>query len=311
MPSQTLSDPSGLGLIVSREQALAAGLTRDQIRHRVRSARWTVIATGMYLRSAPTDDHDAMHARRAVAAAQRIPGAIIIGASAAAVHKLPLVHPLPQHVELSVPPGSWRGIRGNIRRRALTIDSADLVDGPVHLTSVARTFVDVARERPLADALSVGDAAVRRNLGTHDDVARALQRAAPIKGLRNAARAFPHIDSRRESALESWSAAQFIAWGIPLPEVQVTICDDFGLFIARVDFFWREFGVIGEADGLMKYSPDEGGLAAFGREKDRESALRDLGYDVIRWRWADLASRPLLIRRRLEASFIRARKRVD
>jgi len=260
----------------------------------------------MYLRSAPTDDHDAMHAQRAVAAAQRIPGAIIIGASAAAVHKLPLVHPLPQHVELSVPHGSWRGIRGSIRRRYLDITSADLVDGPVFLTSVARTVVDVARERPLADALSVGDAAVRRHLVTHDDIAFALQRAAPIKGLRHAAHALPHIDARRESALESWSAAQFIEWGIPLPEVQVTIHDELGLFIARVDFFWREFGVVGEADGLMKYSPDEGGVAAFGREKDRESALRDLGYDVIRWRWADLASRPLVIRRRLEASFTRA-----
>jgi len=152
----------------------------------VRAAKWTVIATGMYLRSVPTDDHDAMHAQRAVAAAQRIPGAIIIGASAAAVHKLPLVHPLPQHVELSVPHGSWRGIRGSIRRRYLDITSADLVDGPVFLTSVARTVVDVARERPLADALSVGDAAVRRHLVTHDDIAFALQRAAPIKGLRHA-----------------------------------------------------------------------------------------------------------------------------
>ena len=142
------------------------------------------------------------------------------------------------------------------------------------VTTVARTWIDVARQESLADALSVGDAALRRDLLTPHDVAVALNRTRELRGIKHAIRAAAHLNGTRESPFESWSCADFIEWGLPLPELQVLIRDDAGYPVGRVDFLWREQRVIGEADGLMKYA-DSQGLAAFGREKDREAALRD------------------------------------
>ena len=42
------------------------------------------------------------------------------------------------------------------------------------------------------------------------------------------------------------------------------------------------------------------------QEKCREDALRDLGWQVVRWNWADLKD-PAAIRRRLERAFKRGR----
>jgi hypothetical protein len=57
-------------------------------------------------------------------------------------------------------------------------------------------------------------------------------------------------------------------------------------FIGRVDFYWEEFGVIGEADGRSKYA-EPGALYA---EKRREDRLRRHAgcRELIRWGWTDL-----------------------
>ena len=76
-------------------------------------------------------------------------------------------------------------------------------------------------------------------------------------------------------------------------------------FIARTDFFWPEYGVVGEFDGDAKYLDDE---LLDGRstretilaEKKREDRLRALGYAVVRWDW-NAVKNPEVLRRTLEA----------
>ena len=47
--------------------------------------------------------------------------------------------------------------------------------------------------------------------------------------------------------------------GLPLPELQLNVFNDFGAWVARCDFGWEELGVLGEFDGKVKYrgTPDE------------------------------------------------------
>jgi hypothetical protein len=67
---------------------------------------------------------------------------------------------------------------------------------------------------------------------------------------------------------------------------------DAGGLIGYVDFWWPEFGIVGEFDGHGKYLRDE---FTRGRttaevvldEKRRENRLRALGLTVARWEWAD------------------------
>lgn len=66
-----------------------------------------------------------------------------------------------------------------------------------------------------------------------------------MKGVRHLRRTFAIADGRSESVGESLSRAMMIAVGLPLPDLQVTILDDGGRFVARGDFGWDD-KVIGE-----------------------------------------------------------------
>ncbi len=54
----------------------------------------------------------------------------------------------------------------------------------------------------------------------------------------------------------------------------------------RVDFWWSQQGVIGEADGRVKYTDED----VLWREKRRRDALEELGLRVVRWSWTDVTT---------------------
>lgn len=99
-------------------------------------------------------------------------------------------------------------------------------------------------------------------------------------------------DARVESAGESLSRVVIHQLGFELPEPQVEIRDAAGRLIARVDGLWKSNKLVGEFDGLQKYSGTYVGSAPPSEvvvaEKQREDALRRVGHDVARWIWADL-----------------------
>lgn len=98
-------------------------------------------------------------------------------------------------------------------------------------------------------------------------------------------------DPGADSLGESISRMRLRAWGFPEPTLQKRFVIE-GREI-YVDFWWEEFGVIGEFDGRAKYRSEEmrGGLDAVGvvvEEKEREDLLRSTGARVGRWGWHDL-----------------------
>lgn len=163
-----------LPLVVTRPQALEAGLTDGRIRHLVLSGRWRPVGRGVYLRQeesekpgSPHEQRRLMHRLAAEAAAARRPGSVIGRGSAAILHGLPLVTGLPEEACLLVPDGAWSGRRTAVRSHvaghleADTITVTGVSGVPVQVTSVERTWADISRSGPVADALSVGDAALR------------------------------------------------------------------------------------------------------------------------------------------------------
>jgi hypothetical protein len=300
-------DPSSLPRVVTRQHALQSGLSRDQIRHRVRGGHWTALDTGVYLRNEPVGEEldqyakqRIAHLHRCVAAVRRHPVAVIAYGSAAIAHGMPLVSGPPPAAQLIVPDGAWTGIRNGARYRLGRLGEGDVDPGTPFVTAALRTWVDVARTHSLADALSAGDRALLLGMFSIDDAADRLACLARSRGCRLAARALALIDGLRETPLESWSAALFWQWRLPVPLVQQSFSDDSG-FIGRVDFYWPESGLVGEADGRLKYDAP-GALYA---EKLREDRLRAIGLTVIRWGWQDVAGRPDLLRSRLSAALHR------
>ncbi len=307
-----LIEPPGLGVAVTLDEALHAELSRAQVRHRVTTGLWETIGRGRYLRTAALatiDDEwkrrEVRHAAMAASAASALPGTVVALESAALVHGLPLLS-APRSVELVAPVGGWTGIRRGVRLHGLALGVGESMalpprDGPplvnderVRVTTPARTWFDLACTRQLADALAVGDAVLRDRLCSREQIAAAATQAANFRGCRRVAQALPLLSPLRESPLESVSYAEFVDWGIPLPEMQVTIHDEEG-FVGRVDFLWRDARVIGEADGAGKY--EHGGVLL--AERRREQRLRDLGYIVVRWTWDELMNEPWKVRLRI------------
>eukprot|EP01133_Synstelium_polycarpum_P023697 gene23696-28400_t len=127
---------------------------------------------------------------------------------------------------------------------------------------------------------------------TKDAVAASLALSPNHPRHRHALHALTAMDSRIESVGESRSLALFLHEHLPLPEPQVDIHDARG-FAGRVDFLWREQRTIGD--------PED----ALWNEKLREDRLRDAGWEVARWTWADLST-PSLVASRILAAFARS-----
>ena len=118
-------------------------------------------------------------------------------------------------------------------------------------------------------------------------------------------------DEAAESVGESRSRALIHILGFPAPVLQRPFYDSEG-FIGRTDFFWPEYGVIGEFDGDAKYLDDEllgdrSTREAILAEKKREDRLRALGYKVVRWDWKAVTD-PEVLRRKLEGGGLRRQK---
>jgi hypothetical protein len=177
----------------------------------------------------------------------------------------------------------------------------------MRVASRARTVLDLCRALPIEQAVAAGDRALAYGLA-REVLEAHLAQMARWPGTRQARRAVALLDPRSESAGESVSRVRMHQDGLPAPDLQQDIFDDMGNLLARVDFLWKEQRTIGEFDGKIKY----GRLLKAGQsvedvifaEKVREDALRDLGWQIVRWLWADLY-RPGVIRGRV----LRARVR--
>ncbi len=98
----------------------------------------------------------------------------------------------------------------------------------------------------------------------------------------------------------------------PRPESQAELrAGHFGR--TRVDFLFLAQHTVVEFDGKLKYGvpegadPEEAGLVVW-QEKQREDALRDAGYEVVRVVWAELF-RFAEVAQRVLVEFGRARAR--
>ncbi len=87
---------------------------------------------------------------------------------------------------------------------------------------------------------------------------------------------------------------------LPTPRCQVRILDERGVVVARVDFAWLEEGVVGEADGLVKFG--DGAARSIAEEKQREARLQSLGLIVVRWTARHLHGDPPLLVVQLRAA---------
>lgn len=305
MAAHSSSGPP-LSVVFTRVEALAAGWSRHEVQSRCSSGRWRRLARGVYCTAEAWDaaGPDDRYRHAAVATWLRWPGTVLSHTSAAALWRLPMPPvawvsgepALHERRWLTAPPSSGAPhLRtSTLTRTVAALGPGDAVTGRstqyqrrLRVTSRARTVVDCLRHLPTAAAVAFADAAGAAGV-SRSALAAVLDHQSSWWGAARAREGLALVDPRRETWLESASVVGLVQRGLPSPEPQVELCTPEGRFVARVDGWWQQQCVVGEADGWAKYRVEglrsaEDAERALRREKQREDAVRALGPGFVRW----------------------------
>jgi very-short-patch-repair endonuclease len=191
-----------------------------------------------------------------------------------------------------------RGVAGHEAQLSIT-DVIDLAGTPV--TSLPRTWCDLAPSLTVAELVALGDAIVGGLRRVHDGsgaerfrrvapavdrlvLARAVAERPGCRGVRRLRMALELLDGRAESPKESELRMLIVGSGLPAPEPQVEVRNRLGDFIARVDLAYRH------AQVAIEYEGDHHRSDRVQWQKDivRTRALEAAGWTVVRCTQHDL-----------------------
>jgi very-short-patch-repair endonuclease len=226
---------------VAHRQLLELGFSRQAIKHRVGKGRLHPAARGVYAVGRPDLN---THGRCIAAVLSCGPGAVLSHASAAALWEIR--RHWPSEVHLSMPVATRRRRPGIVihRRKALSKNDVTERQG-IPVTTPAATLIDLAPHLTRDQLEAAINEADKRDLADPDQLRSALDDAVRRPGtaiLRDTLdrRTFTLTDSELERALLPLARRA----GLPKPETQQWV-NGF-----KVDFYWRDLGLIVETDGL-------------------------------------------------------------
>jgi very-short-patch-repair endonuclease len=259
--------------VVEHGQLLAAGLSSKAIRSRVSAGRLHVLYRGVYAvghRAVGVDG------RRWAAVFACGPEALLSHRSAIDAYGLRRTAQS-RHDVLTPARGrrSPKGIRLHTTRHLHPDDITTLRGIPV--TSVARSLVDFAATATAHEVeRAVHQAEVRRLLDVRK-IEEALSRAAGRKGTRHLTAA---ISTNSPGTTHPGLEDDFLAFcrhhGLETPAFNAWVSTSIGEL--EVDALWHSERLIVEVDDLTTHLTRH----AFHRDRERDLALADLGYRVVR-----------------------------
>jgi hypothetical protein len=294
----------------SANALVAHGLSRGQLSRLVRDGELVRLTRGSYVLPTPTDHpaSDSDYWRRMRSEHLKELTALLTPDAAAALRTGALlrglpVSAIPARPEVIRPPHSARRTKTRTVCTALSADEIDTVRG-IPTTTLIRTCVDIALDLPVPESLISLDAALARGV-ERAQLFTALDRRGAVAGCRRARRAVQWADPHAESPNESRGRGTLLERGIPAPLCNLTFQYQHECF--RPDAWWKGLGLIGEADGRVKYRSTGTGTDPLWEEKLRQQWFEaELGMSVYRWtdremrlapaaaaaRWRQLAGLP-------------------
>lgn len=262
--------------VVSRDQALRCGLSRQAIRRRVAGGRWVDVHPGV-LRDTGHRPTPAGAVRAAGLWAGR--GALVDGPAAA--YWLGLLDGPPAVVGVTVPVGARRRVPAGIRLRRRDVPRADHDDRHgLGVTAVALTVLETCRAVP--DGAAFLDRALQRRRVLPEQLHRAYCRNAGAHGMAAAHRLLVAALDRADSALE---------------RALLRLLREAGLHGAvtghpfragPVDVAYPAERVAIELDGWAWHTdPDR-----FAADRAKGNALVADGWTLLRFTWRDVTEHP-------------------
>ena len=248
-------------------EAVAAGMSRRQLRkNHIAVYRDVYLLRGGQLTARTRAEAAWLWAHRT---------GTLAGLSAAAMHGTKWIDPgLPAELIRICDPVA--GIL--IHRDKLAGDELCVIDD-MPTTTPARTAYDIGRRsETLTRAVVRLDAlASATGLSAHD-IAPLVERHRGARGIVQLREALDLMDGGAESPQETRTRLLLVRRGVPRPQTQIRVVDEFGRVFARLDMGWEQWKVAVEYDGVQHW------LDAAQRtwDIDRWAELSARGWTVIR-----------------------------
>ena len=269
--------------VLSRIQALEAGVGAATVAARLRAGHWQRLHRGVY---ATFTGEPSREAGLWAALRRTGPDAVLSHHTAAelchlATRPSPLIHvsvPRDQHL---------RPIPGIVVHRSARIEVARHPSLLPPRTRVEETTLDLAgTAASLEDALAWLARACGSRLTTADRLRAALDSRTRIRWRPELAAALGDIAAGANSILELRYVHRVERrHGLPQAERQVRVVR--GKRTAYRDALYRQYGVVVETDGQIAHP-----LAARWRDQHRDNAAAADGLTTLRYSWADVTQRP-------------------
>jgi len=231
--------------LITRQQALAVGLTGHALAHRLRpSGPWRNLLPGVYLAVTGTPDPLQQEIAALLYAGK---SGIITGPAALRYHHIGRT--VPDLIDVLVPAARQRHDAGFVRlHRTTRMPERIWERGPIRYVPPARAVADTVRGMTsLRDVRAVVADAVQRRACQVRDLAAELT-AGPKVGSALFRMALADVADGIRSTAEADLKDLLVKAKIPMPLFNPALYDKDGTFIARPDAWWPDLGVAIEVD---------------------------------------------------------------
>jgi len=241
--------------VITRRQALDAGLTKHALEHRLRAGGpWRSLLPGVYLTvtGAPSGLQQEMAALLYAGS-----GSLVTGPAALRCHYIGKI--VPELIDVLVPATRQRHDAGFVRlHRTTRMPERIWERGPIRYVPPARAVADTARGLTgLRDVRAVVADAVQRRRCSIRDLAAELDEG-PKNGSALFRQALADVAEGIRSTAEADLKDLLVKVKIPMPLFNPALYDTDGTFIARPDAWWPELGIAIEVDSTEWHiSPED------------------------------------------------------
>jgi hypothetical protein len=230
--------------VITRSQAVAAGLTRHALQHRLRlGGPWRALMPGVYLAATGTPTVLQQEMAAMLYAGR---GSVITGLAAVRQHHIR--GPAAEFIDVLVPASRKRQDAAFVRlHRTARLPGRVWSLGPLHYALPARAVADAARGlASLRDVRAMVADAVQRGTCQVPDLSAELDQG-PNVGSALLREALTDVADGIRSAAEGDLKDLLAKSGLPMPLFNASLYDG-SAFVAKPDAWWPEFGVALEVD---------------------------------------------------------------